>query len=125
MAFTVPENLYVIHYKPSNRKEKRSAQKEYEKIQYHVLPVVLTYLETSDKTDDLRLLARDEYMKRCTIANKGNVFVTADPFFFGRHFPTTKQVNKIIRPNNKAKYAAICITILILAFLIGIVLSKY
>lgn len=123
MALIVPDNLYVIHCNPVNRHEKRAAQKEYEKIQYHVLPLVLTYLETENKTDELRLLARDEYIKRCKLANKGNTFVTADPFFFGRHFPTTEKIKQIIKPRRQASYAAIVISAIILLMILALIVS--
>src|SRR5699024_897291 len=97
------------------------AQKEYDKIKHHCMPVVYTYLEIENKTDDIRLFARDEYIKRCTHANKGNVFVTADPHFFGNHFPTAAKIKEIIKPKPMARYSAIAIIAIILMIIAGIV----
>lgn len=121
MAIKVKDNIYVIHYKPSNRQEKRIAQKEYEKINKQLLPIVYTYLESDEKDDNLRLFAKDEYIRRCRIANEGNTFVTADPRFFDVHFPTQKRINKIIKPKRNAVYGAIIIAIII-CYILGVFL---
>lgn len=123
MALKVADNVLVILENPINRKEKRKAQKEYEKISHHVMPVVLAYLQEENKTDDLRKFAKDEYIKRCKPANTGNVFVMADPHFFDKHFPTKEQIDKIIKPRPMARISAFIIAGMLL-LLVTLILLK-
>lgn len=120
----VPETLYVLKYNPANRREKRIAQKEYAKIQKALLPIVFAYLQEENKTDALRLRAKEEYIKWIPKANSGNKFVLADPDFFNKHFPTKQRVKELITPPKKAINSgyiiAGIITLLVTYFLLSL-----
>lgn len=127
MSIQIKDTLYIIHHKPSNRKERRIAQKEYEKIQKSVLPIVFAYVQEENKTDSLRLRAKEEYLKWLPKANNGNIFVQADPFFFEKHFPTEKKIAEIIKPPVRVKQAywflLAVLAVIVTAVLVS--LSKY
>lgn len=113
MALQLNETLYVVHHKPVNRQQKKIAQKELEKIQREVLSIVITYLKEENKTDELRLLAKEQYLRRVKVANRGNLFITADPYFFDTHFPTKRKIDQITKPSYKASVSAIILVSLI------------
>lgn len=113
MAIKLNETLYIVHHKPVNRQQRKIAQKELEKIQREVLSIVLSYLEEENKTDELRLLAKEHYLKRVKVANKGNNFITADPYFFDTHFPTKRKIDQITKPSKKASVSAIILVSLL------------
>lgn len=127
MSIQIKDTLYIIHHNPSNRKERRIAQKECEKIQKTVLPIVFAYMQSEHKTDSLRLRAKEEYIKWIPKANNGNIFVEADPMFFDRHFPTEKRIAEVIKPPVRVKQATYfllaVLAIIVTAVLVS--LSKY
>lgn len=125
MALQLNETLYVVHHKPVNRQQKKIAQKELEKIQREVLSIVITYLEEENKTDELRLLAKEQYLRRVKVANKGNVFITADPYFFDTHFPTKSKIDQIIKPSKKASISAIILVSIISVVIALILISVF
>lgn len=114
MALEVKDTIYVVIADPVNRQQKRIAQKEYEKIEKSCMPIVLTYLEEKVKTDDLRLWAKEEYIKWAKSANTGNKFIKADLKFFDKHFPTKEQIKEIIKPKKSQKYPAYAIVAIVL-----------
>lgn len=124
MGVVIPHALYRIKYNPVNRKQKRMAQKEMDKIQKECWPVIFAYAETENKDDKLRLLARDEFIKRAKVANKGNIFVEANPFFFGEYFPTKDNIQQIIKPKKSQKYAGILIAAVIFILILLALLLK-
>lgn len=113
MALQLKDNFYIVHHNPVNRRQKKIAQKEFEKIQRELLPIVLIYLEEENKTDSLKLFAKEQYIKRITYANKGNIFVTADKRFFDKHFPTQNKIDSIVKPRKKALISAWVVIVLL------------
>lgn len=92
-----------------------------DKIQRECWPVIFAYAETKEKTDSLRLLAKDKFIRNAKVANKGNIFVEANLFFFQEFFPTKENIEKIVKPRKSQKYAAFAIITIIL-IIIGLLL---
>lgn len=118
MAIQIEDTIYIIKNNPINRQQKRIAQKELEKIQYYCLPIISAYLDSEDKTDSLRLFAKEQYFKNALIANKGNIYVFADLDFFNSHYPTKSQINKKIKPNKKAVYSALLLFFIVFSVIV-------
>lgn len=124
MGLVIPHQLYRIKHNPVNRKQKRIAQKEMDKIQRECWPVIFAYAETKEKTDSLRLLARDKFIRHAKVANKGNIFVEANLFFFQEFFPTKENIEKIVKPRRSQKYAAFAIVAVILIIIALLLVLK-
>lgn len=122
MAIKLNDHFIVLLRNPVNRKQKRQAQKEYEKVMKYAGTVVYAYLDTEEKTDSLRLFAKEQYIKNVKIANEGNVFVRADANFFNDHFPTEEKIKEIISPSSNAKISALIIFLIIVVIILSAII---
>lgn len=123
MSIQAPNSLYVVLREATNRREKRIAQKELEKIQKSLLPILFSYSQQENKTDSLRLKAKEEYIKWIPKANNGNIFIKADPFFFDKNFPTKKAMEEYIKPTKQVKKSAIILVLILTGFVILMLIS--
>lgn len=121
--------LYSFKMVPLNRQQKRLAEKEYDKINKIMMPIIYGYLSTCEETmgydnQEFKKACMTSFVESIPRAEQGNRFIKVNKDFFAKFVPPfserIQEVDENKYDNKQRIYAYIIIAIIVLLILFSI-----
>lgn len=124
--------LYNVVVKPVNRYQKRIAEKEFEKINKVMMPIIYGYLATCEESmgfenQEFKKLCITKFISAIPNAERGNNFIKVNRDFFARFIPPFSETLSVVETKkyeNRQRIIAISIILFVVMMLIAIFVFK-
>lgn len=120
--------LYNIQYKPVNRQQKRIAEKEFDKINKVMMPIIYGYLSTCEESmgfenQEFKKACITKFIEAIPLAERGNEFIKVNRDFFAKFVPPFSETAGVVEKRkyeSRARYISIGIIVFVVLMLIAI-----